>query len=328
MSCVCSKDPSQTRQGSACETDHVNIGSSCDEWSCSGLLLCQAQTNNFICSDKAKSTHTSISDEQGTKLSNEFSPGEMKCTCHSARLGAATEHNLSSEETSLEDRSDVKKQDKLSSDETDCSVRSKAKKCRGCSVRSETQMCRNCSIRLEDRMCGDCSVRSEDRLCGDCSVRSEDRMCRDCSVRSETQMCGDCSVRSEDRMCRDQRGLDEAGCSVTSEMERGGNSLRVCLIGLHCCGDLTPAMLQLYQRVDFLRAMCCVSCCYHKMQPGQGEAEGPDPPSGAVVRQRDAASGCFGSSQTLTSLLDRVLRLMRIAHARFLSDGARCLMVV
>jgi hypothetical protein len=37
------------------------------------------------------------------------------------------------------------------------------------------------------------------------------------------------------------------------------------LIGLHCCGDLTPAMLKVYSDVEFLRGLCCVSCCYHRM---------------------------------------------------------------
>ena len=65
---------------------------------------------------------------------------------------------------------------------------------------------------------------------------------------------------------------NETDSSAQSETEKRGDSLRVCLLGLHCCGDLTPAMLRLYRRVSFLRAVCCVSCCYHKMQPGKGES--------------------------------------------------------
>ncbi|KAK3790011.1 hypothetical protein RRG08_016328 [Elysia crispata] len=42
-------------------------------------------------------------------------------------------------------------------------------------------------------------------------------------------------------------------------------SPRVCLIGLHCCGDLSPTMLALFHQVPSVRAVCCVSCCYHKM---------------------------------------------------------------
>ncbi|KAK3599773.1 hypothetical protein CHS0354_037259 [Potamilus streckersoni] len=40
---------------------------------------------------------------------------------------------------------------------------------------------------------------------------------------------------------------------------------KICMIGLHCCGDLTPAMLKCFANEDFVRALCCVSCCYHRM---------------------------------------------------------------
>ncbi|XP_071098304.1 methyltransferase-like protein 25B [Haliotis cracherodii] len=40
---------------------------------------------------------------------------------------------------------------------------------------------------------------------------------------------------------------------------------RVCMIGLHCCGDLTPTMLWYFLHMSSVRALCLVSCCYHKM---------------------------------------------------------------
>ena len=40
----------------------------------------------------------------------------------------------------------------------------------------------------------------------------------------------------------------------------------VCVIGLHCCGDLTPSLLSLFDRSTQVKAVCCVSCCYHKMK--------------------------------------------------------------
>ncbi|KAL8563892.1 hypothetical protein ACOMHN_049548 [Nucella lapillus] len=61
-------------------------------------------------------------------------------------------------------------------------------------------------------------------------------------------------------------GLCEGG-------QRGEEGVRVCLVGLHCCGDLTPAMVRLYRAVPCLRALCCVSCCYHKMQLQTGSEE-------------------------------------------------------
>lgn len=39
----------------------------------------------------------------------------------------------------------------------------------------------------------------------------------------------------------------------------------VLMIGLHCCGDLTPTMMRYFSEVDFISGLCCVSCCYHRM---------------------------------------------------------------
>ena len=51
--------------------------------------------------------------------------------------------------------------------------------------------------------------------------------------------------------------------------------LRVCMVGLHCCGDLTPSALTLFTHhsLPSLTALVLVPCCYHKMaspqwQPG------------------------------------------------------------
>lgn len=42
---------------------------------------------------------------------------------------------------------------------------------------------------------------------------------------------------------------------------------RVCLVGLHCCGDLTPVLLRLLATPTHpaLTSAVIVSCCYHKM---------------------------------------------------------------
>lgn len=42
-------------------------------------------------------------------------------------------------------------------------------------------------------------------------------------------------------------------------------NVRVCLVGLHCCGDLTPAMLTQFSQFDQCTAMVCMGCCYHRM---------------------------------------------------------------
>ena len=41
---------------------------------------------------------------------------------------------------------------------------------------------------------------------------------------------------------------------------------RICMVGLHCCGDLTPTMLKCFRELDCIRSLCCVSCCYHRMR--------------------------------------------------------------
>ena len=41
---------------------------------------------------------------------------------------------------------------------------------------------------------------------------------------------------------------------------------QVCMVGLHCCGDLTPTMLKCFQELECIRSLCCVSCCYHRMK--------------------------------------------------------------
>ncbi|XP_046549291.1 methyltransferase-like protein 25B isoform X2 [Haliotis rubra] len=60
-----------------------------------------------------------------------------------------------------------------------------------------------------------------------------------------------------------RQGYPETGdvpVEVSSSEER-----RVCMIGLHCCGDLTPTMLWYFLHMSSMRSLCLVSCCYHKM---------------------------------------------------------------
>ena len=53
-------------------------------------------------------------------------------------------------------------------------------------------------------------------------------------------------------------------------------------------------------------------------------SQGSDPIPDTVVRQWNKTNSCYGSRQTLTSASDSVLCLMRISHARFLSDSTHC----
>ena len=60
---------------------------------------------------------------------------------------------------------------------------------------------------------------------------------------------------------------------------------------------------------------------------GYQESIGPNWPLDSVVRQRDKTCSWNRSRHTLTSPSDRILCLMRIAHARCLSDPTHCSMV-
>lgn len=42
------------------------------------------------------------------------------------------------------------------------------------------------------------------------------------------------------------------------------NSKNPCVIGLHCCGDLTVNIFKLCTRIN-VSVVCLVSCCYHRM---------------------------------------------------------------
>lgn len=39
----------------------------------------------------------------------------------------------------------------------------------------------------------------------------------------------------------------------------------VMLMGLHCCGDLTPTVMNIFLQLNQARLLSCISCCYHKM---------------------------------------------------------------
>lgn len=42
-----------------------------------------------------------------------------------------------------------------------------------------------------------------------------------------------------------------------------------CLVGLHCCGDLTPQLLDIFTKTERFSSLMLVSCCYHKMSPSK-----------------------------------------------------------
>ena len=59
--------------------------------------------------------------------------------------------------------------------------------------------------------------------------------------------------------------FDTTGSDQFGGEDSAPSSDRVCMVGLHCCGDLTPTMLRVFTRQPELRSLVCVSCCYHHM---------------------------------------------------------------
>lgn len=53
----------------------------------------------------------------------------------------------------------------------------------------------------------------------------------------------------------------------TCDTSASGHDLpSILMIGLHCCGDLTPTMMKFFSGLDDIKGLCCVSCCYHRMR--------------------------------------------------------------
>lgn len=49
---------------------------------------------------------------------------------------------------------------------------------------------------------------------------------------------------------------------------------RIGIVGLHCCGDLTPTMMKMFIASEKIRTICCVGCCYYRMQAVSGKEDG------------------------------------------------------
>ncbi|KRT81328.1 hypothetical protein AMK59_5848, partial [Oryctes borbonicus] len=45
----------------------------------------------------------------------------------------------------------------------------------------------------------------------------------------------------------------------------------VCIIGLHVCADLCVTVLDLFKKLDFVKAMAIMPCCYHRMSVSVGD---------------------------------------------------------
>ena len=74
--------------------------------------------------------------------------------------------------------------------------------------------------------------------------------------------------------------------------------VKVGVVGLHCCGDLTPRTQELFLSHPSLRHLVLVGCCYHKMS--QPPASGGHFPLSELLKGLMLAQGqCIVSTLAL-----------------------------
>lgn len=79
-----------------------------------------------------------------------------------------------------------------------------------------------------------------------------------------------CHGNIESKIMDDKTCAHSSGDTVVDQGHMGGHNVcsivpNILMIGLHCCGDLTPTMLRYFTELKYIRGLCCVSCCYHRM---------------------------------------------------------------
>ncbi|XP_029645955.1 protein RRNAD1-like [Octopus sinensis] len=71
----------------------------------------------------------------------------------------------------------------------------------------------------------------------------------------------------------------------------------VMLMGLHCCGDLTPTVMNIFLQLNQARILSCISCCYHKMDYNINEHQFTNFPMSAKAKKSfSIQQGINGSS--------------------------------
>lgn len=90
-----------------------------------------------------------------------------------------------------------------------------------------------------------------------CHTKEECCHKRDQKEQRKTQNCGDCEQLW--LTCKHDKMEENTLC--TSPVIPN-----IVMIGLHCCGDLTPTMMRYFTSLEYVRGLCCVSCCYHRMR--------------------------------------------------------------
>ena len=104
---------------------------------------------------------------------------------------------------------------------------------------------------------------------------------------------------------------------------RGGN-LHPCVRA--CVRSCVCACVRACVRACVCACVCVCVCVISTLNTGPRATTGHQAHCPTTVGQKHSVA--VGGKQTLTLMSDNVLRLTRIAHARFLSDGAHCPSVV
>lgn len=94
-----------------------------------------------------------------------------------------------------------------------------------------------------------------------------------CEGRSRTEDKEEEKSNGESRI-KDQEGGNQESCRKETEDRKESNKTEkeeihtdsFGIVGLHCCGDLTPSILKLFQSNSKASHLVCVGCCYYGMQ--------------------------------------------------------------
>ena len=79
------------------------------------------------------------------------------------------------------------------------------------------------------------------------------------SAGKEEEILSDCKDTGTIPPCKD------IGVAMASSKQIV-SSPSICMVGLHCCADLTPSMLHLFKQSPLIRCLLCFGCCYHNMR--------------------------------------------------------------
>jgi SAM-dependent methyltransferase len=94
------------------------------------------------------------------------------------------------------------------------------------------------------------------------------------------------------------------GCAELDSLLRehaGSAEPRLLLVGLHACGDLTPAILRTFAALSFAVAVVVVPCC-HNLLTERGNSPGERRAAEAILQSTaHAGSGCVAETPVSTS---------------------------